>query len=561
MTIRQYRPTIMVADDNKGVRDMLCALLQEDGYHTVDAQDGKEAVERFKSFCPDIVLLDISMPLIDGIEVCRQIQDLQMGQHVPVLMITASENDKIIQQSFEAGASDYIVKPVKWSVLRHRLHSLVKTIRAEREERIASEALRERNSYLETLNRVSHSVTSTLDLDEILYEVARLSAQAIDATSAYVSIIDFEARTYTVKAEYLSPEAADQERVSDLGVTYSLNEELPELAEWLKNPEDDFVSHINDPNTGFEEKSHMKQFGAKSTLAVPLLAGGKTFGYIELWESRRKRDFTDNETKLVRSIANQVALIIRNASLHHELRLYTEELEVRNRELDAYGHTIAHDLRNPLASIRLYAQLITKRLSKQSLEPVNRYLEDIKVLVAQMTDMMNQLLYLATLSNASEAVVPVNVTEVARLAVARFEKQLTEHRITIRIDSELPVGLGHEAWIKEVFANLVGNGIKYMGKDNPDPRIIITGSNQGKQVRYEVQDTGIGIAQEEQAYLFEMFTRGRNAEARGLGLGLAIVHRLVTRMNGQVGFDSVLGEGSTFWFTLPTSVKETDNTV
>ena len=117
--------------------------------------------------------------------------------------------------------------------------------------------------------------------------------------------------------------------------------------------------------------------------------------------------------------------------------------------------------------------------------------------------------------------------------------------------------MGHAQWIEEIFANLVSNAIKYMGKDNPDPRISIRGKPEGDMVRYEVCDTGVGIAPDDQARLFEMFTRLHTVNAEGLGLGLSIVHRIINKLNGQIGVESEVGKGSTFWFSLP-AAEQTD---
>src|SRR5688572_10682067 len=115
----------------------------------------------------------------------------------------------------------------------------------------------------------------------------------------------------------------------------------------------------------------------------------------------------------------------------------------------------------------------------------------------------------------------------------------------------MPAAMCHSTWLEEIFANLIGNAITYIGRDNPDPRIHIQGHRVNGMVRYEVIDNGVGIRPEVQDQLFEMFTRLHPGEGHGLGMGLSIVQRLVTRLEGQVGVESAEGQGSTFWFTLP----------
>ncbi len=180
-----------------------------------------------------------------------------------------------------------------------------------------------------------------------------------------------------------------------------------------------------------------------------------------------------------------------------------------------------------------------------------KHLDDIKGSALKMADMIDQLLWLTKLRDAAAVVETVNVNEVAQSAMARFQHQIERTNIATEISRDLPPALGHAQWIEEVFANLISNAIKYMGKNNPEPRISIKSTRQNDIVRYEVHDTGVGITPEDQAHLFEMFTRLHTVEADGLGLGLSIVHRIITKLNGQIGVESERGKGSTFWFTIP----------
>lgn len=168
-----------------------------------------------------------------------------------------------------------------------------------------------------------------------------------------------------------------------------------------------------------------------------------------------------------------------------------------------------------------------------------------------MNRMIDQLLWLSRLRNPKDAIMPVETRDVAAAGAARFTPALEAGKITVEIEDDLPTVMGHVQWIEEIFANFISNAIKYMGANNPQPRITIRALKQGEIGRFEIQDTGVGIAQDDQKRLFEMFTRLHTVQAEGLGLGLSIVLRMVTKMNGQVGVVSQPGAGSTFWFTLP----------
>jgi signal transduction histidine kinase len=168
-----------------------------------------------------------------------------------------------------------------------------------------------------------------------------------------------------------------------------------------------------------------------------------------------------------------------------------------------------------------------------------------------MNRMIDQLLWLAKLRNMDTALTNVNMNEVVRLALLRFTDVIEQKDIKVDIAPSLPCAQGHAQWVEEIFANLISNAIKYMGDDNPTPRIGVCAKPARDQVRYEVIDTGVGIKPEDQTSLFEMFTRLHSIEADGLGIGLSIAHRIVNKLGGDIGVESTYGAGSTFWFTLP----------
>lgn len=241
--------------------------------------------------------------------------------------------------------------------------------------------------------------------------------------------------------------------------------------------------------------------------------------------------------------------ITERKTMEESLRHTAEELANRNQELDAYSHTIAHGLKNPLAVVMGYNSLIRQQFSNLPSD-VFFFLDEIEDSVRDMTSMINNLLYLAHLRDPRHVVEPVEMNIVARKALKRYENQLTKRGIRVSFETDLPIGMGQETWLEEVFANFISNAIKYIGKKNPAPEICIEGQLDGHMARYMIKDNGIGIAPENQASLFEKFTRYAPS-VEGSGLGLSIVRRIINRLGGEVGVESELGKGSTFWFTLP----------
>lgn len=230
---------------------------------------------------------------------------------------------------------------------------------------------------------------------------------------------------------------------------------------------------------------------------------------------------------------------------------YVEELKERNSELDAFGHTVAHDLKTPISAIMGYAELL---LESEHIQPHPQeidYTKNILISSKKTITMIDELLRLSSLRDVGSEIKVVSMTAIVNAAVHRFGKDLATRGIHIEIMPDLPAALGQETWIEEVFANLISNAIKYIGKNNRAPHIAISGQMIGTKARYEVKDNGLGIQPADQLKLFQTFTRFHKSEATGLGLGLTIASRIVHRLGGEIGAESTPGEGSTFWFTLP----------
>ncbi|MEN9847801.1 MAG: hypothetical protein RL368_541, partial [Pseudomonadota bacterium] len=124
-------PLVLVVDDDVFMREMLQNLLEEQGYEVVQAHNGQQALDCFEKCLPDLVLLDASMPVMDGFTACAKLKQLEAALDVPVVMITSLDDESSVDKAFEAGAVEYITKPVHWTVLRHRVQVILKARRAE----------------------------------------------------------------------------------------------------------------------------------------------------------------------------------------------------------------------------------------------------------------------------------------------------------------------------------------------------------------------------------------------------------------------------------------------
>jgi signal transduction histidine kinase len=268
---------------------------------------------------------------------------------------------------------------------------------------------------------------------------------------------------------------------------------------------------------------------------------------------------------LVATLEKRVAQ--RTAELEHvneQLAVNVRELAARNQELDAFAHTVAHDIRSPVGQIVGYAELLNESFDVLSAAERRQALGTLAAAGFKLVNIIDELLLLAGLRNVEVQPEPLNMGAIVREAQARLADviQRSDATITLPDDAAGPVALGHPAWIEEVWVNYLSNACKYGGLDGAPPRITVGADledwgNSGGLVRFWVSDAGRGIAPEDQTRLFTPFTRLDQVRAQGHGLGLSIVRRIVERLGGQAGVESdgVPGHGSKFYFTLPAASR------
>jgi signal transduction histidine kinase len=239
---------------------------------------------------------------------------------------------------------------------------------------------------------------------------------------------------------------------------------------------------------------------------------------------------------------------------HNENILFqnTVELRARNEELDAYAHTVAHDLKDPIATLSITAEV----LKDASLDESERRqsVEYIQELAQRMSNIVNELLQLSEVRQADVPVEALDMRAIVEAAMQRLQELVQDRRADIQLPAAWPAALGHAPWVEEVWVNYLSNAIRYGGTP---PQVIIGADLQaGGMRRFWVRDNGQGLTPAQQDILFRPFTRIDRSASHGHGLGLSIVYRIIKKLGGKVGVESIPGEGATFYFTLPSAPKE-----
>ncbi len=231
------------------------------------------------------------------------------------------------------------------------------------------------------------------------------------------------------------------------------------------------------------------------------------------------------------------------------LRKYTSELESSNEELDAFAHTVAHDLKNPLNVVLGATQQLNQDLKEMTFQEIKEMLQIVSWSAMKMTSIVNELLLLASVRKMEEITLSrLNMESIISNVKNRLSNEILNSKAVISEPKDWLSCRSYPPWIEEVWSNYISNAIKYGG--NP-PLISIGADESGEFIRYWVRDNGNGLTTDQISTLFTSFTRHHKMRAQGDGLGLSIVKRIIEKLGGKVGVESQPEKGSIFYFTLP----------
>jgi response regulator RpfG family c-di-GMP phosphodiesterase len=338
------RQSVLVVDDSNLLRGILREELEAEGFEVHLAEDGPQAIDMAHDVRPDVILLDIGLPGIDGYEVCRRIKADAATTEIPILMITALNELKDKLAGFEAGADDYLTKPFFTKELLARLRKNLKA----RESIQASRKLGQ--SYLEMLFGIGSTISSPFKVDDDVEIILRQGLVAVGATKGAILLLDKEQGMLEVRGT-MGGEAETDARVGD---RHRISDKLPVVD-----------AEAASGRTGIR----IYEDEGRHTVFVPMVSKEQLVGGIEIHLGERRGRLTVNEQKVLYALASQAAIFLVNARLEREVRSMFLNIIVSMAGAvdakDAYTH--GHSLRVARMSL-IVAQ--ERGLPREELEPL-----------------------------------------------------------------------------------------------------------------------------------------------------------------------------------------------
>ena len=528
--------TILIVDDEAQNRKLLEALLHPQGYATVSAASGSEALALIARKAPDLILLDVMMPEMDGYAVATHLKADPATANIPIILVTALSDRTARITGLNAGAEEFLTKPVDRNELWLRVRNLLRL-------KEYADFLRNHNQLLERqVQERTADLRRSTDLQ--LVQAAR-QLGILNALPAHIALLDHQGVIVAVNQAWCEF-AVDNELLSPangIGVNYlTVCEAAQKAGPLVAAQAGEGIRSVlrgEAPSFSLEYTCNLPGDQRWFAMAVTPMSEEPESGVIVVHSDITHRKHAEEE------------ILNLNVGLEGRVRLRTEQLLVANQELEAFSYSASHDLRTPLSTINGFSSLLMKDLEASPASAKSKhYLARIRAGAVQMGELIDALLDLAQLSRTTLRCDAVNLSAVAEEVLLDLIEREPARTVTFDIQPELSAK-GDARLLRRVMDNLLSNAWKFSaGQKEAHIGVKCYIGVAGEDV-YVVSDNGVGFDMAYASKLFGAFQRlHTDTQFAGSGIGLATVHRIITRHGGRIWAKSAPGRGANFHFTL-----------
>lgn len=520
--------TILLIDDSPSFREELKSALESNGYAVITAATGEDGLRTAVNMRPSAVVVDGVLPGIDGATVIHRIRADAALRRTPCILLTASEERSSELKALDAGADAYVRKEEDIAVILARVNAVLRSAGGPSAPGTPSSLLGPKKILV-----VDDSLTYVQEVAEQLrqegYDVitARSGEDALELLAVQ--------SVNCILLDLMMPGLSGQETCRRIKST----------AEWRDIPLimhtslDEQEAMIEGINAGADD------YIAKSSDLEVLRARVKA--------QLRRKQFED-ENRNIRERLLQKELEVAAANSARELAetraVFVEELERKNKELEAFSYSVSHDLRAPLRAINGFSRLVLEDYSATLDPEAQNYLRKVCAASQRMGELIDDLLQLSRVGRAAVSRQRTDLSVIARDITESLKGADPGRRVTVRIEDQL-IADADSRLMRVALENLLGNAWKFTAKAL-EASIDFRARKSEEGTIYMVRDNGVGFDMRYCEKLFRPFQRLHlESDFPGTGIGLATVHRVIDRHGGRIWAESEMNQGATFYFTIP----------
>lgn len=534
---KEERINILVIDDEPGIRDLLSYDLGLKGYNTVTACDGKDAIEKIKHEKFHLLICDIKMPKMDGIQTLEEVK--RFDPDIRVIIITGYATIENAVLSMKTGAHDFLQKPFDMD----QLQSLIdKSLEDPEIKDVAA------------LYEASKAIFSVLKIEVLLPILADLSRKLLKADDVSVLLMGEDKKLFVAASNGLDNAVARNVRLA-LGDGVA-----GKVAEW-KETTIIIGSLDHDPRFhGIISKEEIK-----SSILCPLMSQTEILGVLCAARTNNEIPFNNSDMRYANIFASQISQAIDNARLYRELenklialnesyaRLSeTQDELIQSEKLTAIGELasgVAHEVNSPLTTVMGLVDLMLLEsddgLSKEKIED----LKTVKKEAERCRKITQNLLQFVRKQKSVKEPAQMNELIEKTLELLQFDLRNSGIRIRKEFDHAIPPIEVDPMRIEQVFLNIINNA-RHALAGCSQPELIIRTHKLDKCVRVYFIDNGCGIPQDNMSKIFDPFFTTKET-GKGTGLGLSISYGIIKEHKGKIHVESNDGEGTQFCIELP----------
>lgn len=518
---------VLVIDDSPSFCAALAEALEAAGYRAAAAGSGEEGLRRAAELRPCALVVDGQLPGIDGAAVIRRVRLDAALRHLPCLLLTGSEDRGAELRALESGADAFARKEEDVAILLARLAAILRNA-APPQAPQAPVSLHAPKKLLAVDDSETHLQALAERLRGEGYEVvpARSGEEALDLLA--VEPVD------CILLDVMMPGLGGEETCRRIKAA-AATRDTPII---MLTARDDRAAMLQGLAAGADD--YIAKSADFEVLRARLLA------------QLRRRQFED-ENRTLREELLRREMAAAEARAAHELAAtraaLVEELERKNRELEAFSYSVSHDLRAPLRGIDGFSQALLEDYGAALPPPAQDYLRRVRAAAQRMGELIDDLLQLSRVGRAPLQRRRIDLSALARSVVAELRRAAPDRAVEVTIADGL-VAEADPGLIRALLENLLGNAWKFTAKTDA-AAIAFEAAEAAGETAFVVRDNGVGFDMAHADRLFAPFQRLHSeAEFPGTGIGLATVRRIVDRHGGRAWAEAAPGRGAAIFWTL-----------